>query len=303
MSNVLITGGTIFVSKYLAEYFVNKGDNVFVFNRNTHPQVNGVRLIQGDKGTVCDELRKYDFDLVLAVNIYTKQEAENLLNSLGEVKDFVFISSSAVYPETTALPFQETAPTGYNSIWKDYGTNKAEAEKYLSEKLPNAYLLRPPYFYGKYQNLYREGFVFDCALKGMPFYLPQEGKMKLQFYNVHDLCLLIDQIIAVQPKQHIFNVGNREIVDIHTWVEMCYDIVGAKLDKVFVDRSHEQRSYFPFYRYEYYLDVTAQYELLPDTIPLYDGLKAEFEWYKDNQNDVMKKTAYFEYINNILQVR
>ena len=35
MKKILITGGTTFVSKYVAEYFVNVGYEVFVLNRNS----------------------------------------------------------------------------------------------------------------------------------------------------------------------------------------------------------------------------------------------------------------------------
>ena len=301
MKKILITGGTVFVSKYLAEYFAHAGNEVFVFNRDTHPQVNGVHLIKGDKHEVCGEFRNHRFDLVLAVNIYTADEMRNLLDGLGEIGDFVFISSSAVYPETTPLPFKETDPTGVNTIWGDYGTNKIAAEQQLLDRLPNAYVLRPPYFYGKYQNLYREGFVFDCAMKKMPFYIPKDGKMPLQFYHVHDLCKIIGALIAKKPREHILNVGNKEIVDINTFVEICYDIVGTKLQKVYVDASHGQRSYFPFHDYAYSLNVTKQYEIISDTVPLYDGLKEYFDYYKDHQNEVMKKTSYFEYIEKYLK--
>lgn len=45
---ILVTGGTVFVSKFVAEYFVKRGHEVFVLNRNTKPQVEGVRLIECD---------------------------------------------------------------------------------------------------------------------------------------------------------------------------------------------------------------------------------------------------------------
>ena len=35
MKKILVTGGTTFVSKYVAEYFVNVGYEVFVLNRNS----------------------------------------------------------------------------------------------------------------------------------------------------------------------------------------------------------------------------------------------------------------------------
>ena len=49
MKKILVTGGTTFVSKYVAEYFVNVGYEVFVLNRNSKPQVQGVKLIEGDR--------------------------------------------------------------------------------------------------------------------------------------------------------------------------------------------------------------------------------------------------------------
>ena len=36
---ILITGGTTFVSKYAAEYFVSKDNDVTVINRGSRPQV------------------------------------------------------------------------------------------------------------------------------------------------------------------------------------------------------------------------------------------------------------------------
>ena len=48
MKKILITGGTVFVSRYAAQYFVDKGYEVYVVNRNSRPQVPGVKLIEAD---------------------------------------------------------------------------------------------------------------------------------------------------------------------------------------------------------------------------------------------------------------
>lgn len=37
MKKILVTGGTVFVSKYIAEYYVKSGNEVYVLNRNHHP--------------------------------------------------------------------------------------------------------------------------------------------------------------------------------------------------------------------------------------------------------------------------
>ena len=35
MRRILVTGGTVFVSRFVANYFAQKGDDVYVLNRNS----------------------------------------------------------------------------------------------------------------------------------------------------------------------------------------------------------------------------------------------------------------------------
>lgn len=240
----LITGGTTFVSKYVAQYFVEKGNDVTVLNRGSREQVKGVTLINCDRTQLGDILNGMHFDLVLDITAYTKEHVKTLVESGVTFDDYIFISSSAVYPETNSQPFSEEQQCGYNSIWSDYGINKLEAEQYLKAHVPNAYILRPPYFYGVYENLYREAFPFDCAMLDRVFYLPQNGEMKLQFFNVADLCRFIDILINAHPDNHIFNVGNKDIVTVKEWVQLCYNAVGKEASFISVDKTFPQRDYF-----------------------------------------------------------
>lgn len=299
MRNILVTGGTVFVSRYVAEYFVKKGDHVFVLNRNSRTQSEGVTLIEGDRHHLGDKLKKYEFDVVLDITAYTKEDVECLVQALGTIHQYVFISSSAVYPETLSQPFREEQPLGPNSIWGDYGIHKLEAERYLSEKVPQAYILRPPYLYGPMQNVYREPFVFDCALADRAFYIPKDGNMPLQFFHVEDLCRFIEILMEKQPENRIFNVGNADVVTIKEWVTLCYQVVGKELKMVNVDAGYPQRSYFPFHDYAYVLDVSKQSEWMRDTKPLPEGLKESYHWYLSHKESVTKKT-YFSYIDENL---
>jgi nucleoside-diphosphate-sugar epimerase len=181
-----------------------------------------------------------------------------------------------------------------------YGTNKIEAEKTLAERVPDAYTLRPPYLYGPMQNVYREPFVFDCALAGRKFYIPKDGKMKLQFFHVEDLCRIIEKIWEMQPKEHIFNLGNECAVDIHTFVSLCYQAVGRPLETVNVYHHKNQRDYFCFHDYEYMLDVTRQKRLLPKTKDLAEGLQESFRWYINHREDVIRKN-YMDFIDTHLK--
>jgi len=298
MKKILVTGGTVFVSRYIAEYYVAKGFDVYVLNRNSREQSEGVTLIEADRHNLGEILRGCQFDAVIDT-AYTSRDVELLLDALGAYEDYVLISSSAVYPEYIPQPFKEDTALGVNKYWGKYGTDKIEAEHALLKRNPNAYILRPPYLYGQMNNVYREAFVFDCALANRMFYLPKDGEMKLQFFHVHDLCRFIDILLEVKPSQHIFNVGNKDAISVRKWVELCYHAAGKRATFENVRQDIEQRNYFSFHAYEYYLDVSSQYELMRDVKSLDAGLEESYNWYVKNKDKVNKK-PYIEYIDNNL---
>lgn len=298
MKKVLVTGGTVFVSRYIAEYYVAKGYEVYVLNRNTKRQSEGVILIETDRHQLGETLRGYCFDIIIDT-AYNADDVEALLNAVGGYKDYVLISSSAVYPEYAKKPFKEESLLAVNKYWGKYGTDKIEAEKLLLSRCPGAYVVRPPYLYGPMNNVYREAFVFDCALHDRKFYLPKDGEMQLQFLHIHDLCRFIDVLLEKKPDRHIFNVGNKDTVSVKKWAELCYQIAGKAVEFVNVYEDIEQRNYFSFYDYEYVLDVSMQCELMRDTKPMEEGLREALQWYLENEEQVYKR-PYIEFIERQL---
>lgn len=297
MKKLLVTGGTVFVSKAVAAYFSEREYDVYVLNRGNKPQLPKVHWIKANRNALGNALKEMHFDAVLDITAYTKQDISDLLDGLGTFDDYIMISSSAVYPETNAQPFMENGVLGNNKFWGNYGTDKIEAEKELLSRVPNAYILRPPYLYGEGNNVYRESFVFDCAMQDRAFYLPKDGGMKMQFFHVKDLCRFIEILLQKKPEEHIYNVGNKETICIKDWVCLCYKVAKKEPRFVNVNEDLEQRNYFSFYDYEYYLDVSKQYELMNDVLPMSAGLKTAYQWYESNQDEVWKK-PYIEFIKD-----
>ena len=295
---ILITGGTVFVSRYAATYF-SREHEVFVLNRNTRTQVPGVTLIEADRHALGDCLKGRHFDAVLDITAYTEHDVSELLDASDSFDQYVFISSSAVYPETLPQPFREDQPIGPNSIWGLYGLGKVKAEQLLHSRVPHAYILRPPYLYGPMQNIYREPFVFECADANRPFLIPGDGSLPLQFFHVEDLCRFIEILLEQKPEKRIFNVGNPEPVDVCTWVSMCYQASGKEAKLIEVHGDHEQRAYFPFHSYAYHLDVSLQHALMPQTKSLAEGLRESFEWYLQHPDECRKK-PFMHYIDQFL---
>lgn len=102
---------------------------------------------------------------------------------------------------------------------------------------------------------------------------------------------MIEIIIREKPEEHILNVGNVEAVSIKEWVTKCYESLGKIPAFVNVYEEIEQRNYFCFYNYEYYLDVSRQNQIYPKTIPLEDGLKDTAKWYLKHSTEVKMNIA------------
>lgn len=299
---ILVTGGTVFASRYTAKYFSQKGNEVFVLNRGSRPQLPYVTHIKCDRHSPCDILRPLYFDAVLDITAYNADDVRVLIESLGDFGCYIMVSSSAVYPETLAQPFKENQRCGKNSFWGAYGTDKIAAEGCLRETAPDSYIIRPPYLYGEMNNLYREAFVFDCAEENRAFYVPRGGKMKLQFFDIEDMCRFMEIIIDKKPEQRVFNVGNSETVSICEWVRLCYSVLGKEPEFRYVDKSVCQREYFPFLDYEYVLDVGEQNRLMTETKALSEGLRQSYEWYRENRREVRRK-GLIEFIKCNLEER
>ena len=98
------------------------------------------------------------------------------------------------------------------------------------------------------------------------------------------------------PAQRIFSVDSESTADINTFVELCYKAAGAELEKLFVPPEYNQRDYFPFYDYEYVLDVSAMKELLPVQKDLFEGFEESYKWYAGHKQDIAKK-EYIKFID------
>lgn len=296
---ILVIGGTTFASRYTAEYFTGKGHKVYVLNRGTMPQSAGVEHIKADRYNIGNALKNYDFDAVLAVSLYDEKDTASLISALGKVKHFIFVSSSAVYPETLPQPFCENQPCARNKYWGDYGTNKIAAERLILSAFPQAYIIRPPYLCGKMNNLYREAFVFECAENDRPFYMPKDGSLPLQFFDIEDMCRFMELLISKQPMQRIFNVGNPEAITAKEWTNLCYDVLNKKPRFIYISRDINQREYFPFLDYEYRLNVTEMLKLMPDLKPLERSLRESYEWYRNNR-ELIRRKPLIEFIDTNL---
>lgn len=304
VKNILVMGGSYFIGRKIVNILIDNKYNVYTLNRGTSNEINDkitqIRCDRNNKDMMKKCLEKYKFDAVIDVCGLNKLQEEILLESLNldSIKKFVFISSSAVYDiENNKPPYTEGTAQGRNCFWGDYGTDKSEAEEFLSKKFAkadkNLIILRPPYVYGEDNYVQRESFIFDHICNDKPILIPGDGSKYLQFIYTTDLAEIIIKLLKTNTDNiSIYNVGNKKPVTTREWVESCALAAGKKANIIEYDykkHNRSERDFFPFFDYDNVLDVSKINEIYSSETNFINGLKHAYEWYCKNIDKIKFK--------------
>lgn len=297
LTNILVTGGTGFVSGALAEHLTKKGFTVDILTLGDKPLLfSGFRNhFIGDRHSSkflqqCLHNKNYDF--VFDITAYTPDDIKKIISAinLSKLEKFVFCSSAAVYMPSNKIK-KEDAPKGFNASWQDYGYNKLLAERLLFDlhKKNNlsTVIFRPTYIYGEGNNLYREAYFFDRMTNNLIIPIP-DSKTRVQFIYIKDLVKTFESVIYSEIKGYeAFNLAFHEKV---SWLKLIKATSTACRKKPLIKKIslHKTkklkipvRSFFPF-RDETFLFSTQKLKnsdlFLPKT-KLVTGMKKAFAWY------------------------
>jgi nucleoside-diphosphate-sugar epimerase len=165
---ILILGGTGFTGPFQVRYALDRGHKVTVFNRGrTHPGElpKEAEQLLGDRNGQLDALKGRAWDVVIdnpaTLPVWVRDAAQILK---GNADRYVFISSTAVYADTSKQGMDETAPLvkyeGADAMKETNATmragnfalfgplkavSEAEAEKWFPNK---TLVIRPGYIVG-----------------------------------------------------------------------------------------------------------------------------------------------------------
>lgn len=311
---ILVLGGSQFVSWYIVKRLAEEGHQVTTLTRGSKKAVHGnkVEELYADRhneSEVKSAIGNRNFEHIIDVSAYTLDDVEKAYNCFMEknIKSYVFISSSAVYVESPILPIKETFPKGQNKYWGAYGTNKLEAENFLITKSKeNGFpvnILRPPYIYGEGNNVYREAFIFDRLKEGKDIILPNNGETLVQFMHIEDLYKSIEALINANIVGQVYNVGDEKGIKLKDWVQLCIDTYGSSNKIIpynYKENGYHERDFFPFFDYEYFLDVEEISKIYKPKITMVEGLKKSLEWYLENEDKVGKRQHYHDNSDKIM---
>lgn len=302
--NILVMGGTTFVSKCFAMYAIEKGYTVDIFTRGKRKlDYEGVNQhLIGDRKNIEDlkRLITKPYDYVVDVSAYYEEDVQKLCQVLdtSKLKRYVFCSTMSVYmqPKEGEL-LKEDSPRGFDEFFGGaYGENKAKAEDYLMEQDIPVTIFRPAYIYGEYNNIFRDGYLFESIERGKINVL--EDKYSVQFVYIWDLVKSFESCFHNDKSiNQAYNVTNPTRINWSEWVEMGFYATGKKCEvEVYTEDMIEEsdKEVFPFESGEIYGSVEKLKRdglFVPNT-DMREGLKNAYEWYKNNGQDTINRGIF-----------
>jgi nucleoside-diphosphate-sugar epimerase len=232
---VLVAGGTEFISLHLVRALLRDGHRVSVLNRGRRRD----RLPAGVRALIADRtdhaaLRKTlageRFDALVDVTYAptTGADVEALLDAPAATGHVVFVSTGRVYDHARPIPFDEDTPR--TLYWGEYAKHKIAGEdvllaRYRERGLPVT-IVRPTHVYGPLNTRNNETFFFDRLGRDRPVLVPDGGGWLRQFGHVEDLADAMAAVLGVPAAfGRAYNVTGEEIVSQVGFVELIADVM------------------------------------------------------------------------------
>ena len=309
MKKILIMGGNQFVGKEIVKNFLEKDYIVYVLNRGTRKNIEGVFFLKADRNNYIETeniLKNIEVDIIVDVSAYTEEQVDILQKVMKDrFKQYILISSASIYNNIKCTPVNEENQTGENLIWGDYAKNKYLAEQKTIEN-SNLYnfkytIYRPFYIYGIGNNLDRENYFFSRIKYDLPIYIPSKNNI-IQFGYVEDLALAIESSINNSDfYNQIFNISGDEYVTMSEFIEICAKVINKKTTIKYVDTEKSQikvRDWFPFREVNLFGDISKLENTgFRNTYSLVQGLEKTYK-YNDKNNLILKPVLHKIEIEN-----
>lgn len=252
----LVTGGAGFIGSHLVEMLVENGEKVTVIDRleqrsliNPNKSLSKIEYINSN--VISSEVKelvtknKYNIIFHLANNAHVPSSIENPTNDLennllstfslletirtkSPETNLVYLSSAAVYGNSSEYPIKESAPLAPIS---PYGVSKLAAERYISLYSQlyglNTVAIRPFSIYGPRQT---KLLIYELMKKLHSN--PKELQLLGDGSQVRDFCYVDDAVRAIllvalnsNFKGEVYNLGSAEECSISALSKLVSDVM------------------------------------------------------------------------------
>lgn len=254
--NILVIGGTGFISGHLVKILLQSNHSVTILTRGISQcslfDSSRMKVIIGDRNqesSLRKAIEKTTFDVVFDMVAYeAEQSAAAVKVFQGKVGRFIHCSTISVYMVSNDVqcPITEdqhkTPLMEYfarNPFGMGYGIKKRQCEEILwaahdEKKLPVS-MLRPTYVSGPGDPVKRDFFWIERILDGEPLLVPGSGDFAFQSVYVNDVA---DAFASLLTSEHsigkAYNVVGEEIFSLNDYIRALCRMLGKSPELVHV---------------------------------------------------------------------
>ncbi|OGC92570.1 MAG: epimerase [candidate division Zixibacteria bacterium RBG_16_53_22] len=232
--NVLLTGGSGFIGKNLAEHLSRK-------HTVLAPSHAGLELLDGER--VREFFRRHDVDVVIhsavrpghrnardpSHQLYNNTRMFfNLVRNASRFRKMIFLSSGAVYDERRYLPNMKEEYFDTSVPADEHGFSKYICARYV-ERAENIVELRLFGVFGKYED-YAIRFISNAICKtlfNLPITLRQNRRF--DYLYIDDLAPIVEYFIGHDARYKCYNVTPDEAVELLTLAGKVLAVSGKDL--------------------------------------------------------------------------
>ena len=253
---VLVIGGTVFLGRHLVEIARERGDQLTLFNRGTHPDVHAdVEQIRGDRRTDVARLEGRAWDAVIDTSGYVPWDVEALCRVLrGTAAHYTFVSSISVYSEFSTPDYDESHPVhpitdeqlararaagdDRSVIYELYGPLKAACERAAEEGMPGrALVVRPGLIVGPFDQSDRFTYWATRVAEGGEVLAPGDPGLPVQIVDARDLADWMLRMAEARTTGVFQATGPERPLRFAEVLDACRSVTGSDARLTWVDEA------------------------------------------------------------------
>ncbi|MGA1980629.1 MAG: SDR family oxidoreductase [Sedimentisphaerales bacterium] len=319
---VLFIGGTGIISAAVSKLAVEKGIELFLFNRGQHREFvpKGAKVIKGDAKDKSLLLGK-TFDVVVDWLAYVPKDVEADIRIFkGSVGQYIFISSASAYqkPPTHWL-VTESTPLA-NPYWQ-YSRDKIACEdRLLNEYRGNGFpitIVRPSLTYGvtmipaAINSWPKPWTIVDRMRKGEKIIIHGDGtSLWVMTHNTDFAKGFVGLIGNVQAIGHAFHITSDEVLTWNQIYQAIADAAGVRLNAVYIpsdfiakiDPDHAG-TLLGDKACSIVFDNSKIKRFVPDfaaTVPFAQGVKRSIEWFEADPKRCVVDDEYNKFMDRLI---
>jgi nucleoside-diphosphate-sugar epimerase len=309
--NVLVIGGTGFISGRLVDFLLDDGHTVTTLTRRgggkARPGLAHVAGDRNDRSVRNHLLRNTDFDAVFDMVAYEPEDSRVAVEAFrGRVPRFIHCSTISVYMVSADIrcPItldQDTLPPNgpqdRNPFGFDYGLKKRACEDVLwsAHDASNfaVTMLRPTFVSGPGDPVARDAFWIARMLDGGPLLVPGSGDHLFQQVFVDDVARLFARALTAEASVgRAYNVASEEAYTLNDYLARLARLLDMSPEIVHIGHAHfdaldvsryPNADIFPFdSRRQATFDLTdTMRDLDFRSTPFDKWMNETVEWYRD----------------------